>query len=151
MSKEKLTTPTTTDNSISPTVKWHNNSKFCLVFKGGRLKQKNAICTPPNRINFYIVYELDSWPRDLDSEFTLKSWLFGGVKLAKNADPDKYVYSGNGIGFNTHIKHSLPDGSVGKNVIIFGADMSSSVHIENKGKDILTLGKGPTHRLNNTT
>ena len=73
MSKEKLTTPTTTDNSISPTVKWHNNSKFCLVFKGGRLKQKNAICTPPNRINFYIVYELDSWPRDLDSEFTLKS------------------------------------------------------------------------------
>ena len=29
--------------------------------------------------------------------------------------------------------------------------MSSSVHIENKGKDILTLGKGPTHRLNNTT
>ena len=27
-----------------------------------------------------------------------------------------------------------------KNVIIFGADMSSSGHIDNKGKDILILG-----------
>ena len=29
--------------------------------------------------------------------------------------------------------------------------MSSSVHIANKGKDILILGRGPTQRLNNTT
>ena len=39
-------------------------------------------------------------------------------------------------------------GSVGKNGIIFGADMSSSVHIDNKRKDTLMLGKGPTQRLN---
>ena len=32
--------------------------------------------------------------------------------------------------------HSLPDGSMGKNVIIFGVDMSSSVHIDNKEKNI---------------
>ena len=38
----------------------------------------------------YIVYELDAWSRDLNY-FTLKDWLFGGVKLAKNADSDKYV------------------------------------------------------------
>ena len=31
---------------------------------------------------------------------------------------------------------------VGKNVIIFGVDKSSSVHIDNKEKDILILGKG---------
>ena len=31
-----------------------------------------------------------------------------------------------------------------KNVIIFGADMSSTVHIDNKGKDILIFGEGPT-------
>ena len=37
-----------------------------------------------------------------------------------------------------------PDGETGKNVIIFGADMSSSVHVDNKKKDILILGKGPT-------
>ena len=30
---------------------------------------------------------------------------------------------------------------------MFGADMSSSVHIDNKGKDILILGSGPTQGL----
>ena len=31
-----------------------------------------------------------------------------------------------------------------KNVIIFGADMSSFVHIDNNGKDILIVGEGKT-------
>ena len=34
-----------------------------------------------------------------------------------------------------------------KNVIIFGVDMSSSLKIDNQGKDILILGKGPTQGL----
>ena len=34
-----------------------------------------------------------------------------------------------------------------KNVIIFEADMSSSVHIDNKYKDILILGEGPPQGL----
>ena len=34
----------------------------------------------------------------------------------------------------------LPDGSVGKNLILFGTDMSSSVHIDNKNKVILIFG-----------
>ena len=76
--------------------------------------------------------------------------MFGGVKLTKNADPEKYPYSGFGIGFNTLGKYSLPNGSVGKNIITFEVDMSSSVHIDNKGKDILILGKGPTQVLNHT-
>ena len=32
-------------------------------------------------------------------------------------------------------------------VVIFGVDMSSSVHVDNKGKDILILGKCPTQGL----
>ena len=36
-------------------------------------------------------------------------------------------------------------------MIIFGADVSSSVHINNKGKDILFLGDGPTEGLDDTT
>ena len=40
---------------------------------------------------------------------------------------------------------------MGKNVIIFGADMSSSVHVDNKEKDILTLGEEPTQGLDDTT
>ena len=32
-------------------------------------------------------------------------------------------------------------------MIIFGVDMSSSLKIDNKGKEILILGKGPTQGL----
>ena len=35
----------------------------------------------------------------------------------------------------------------GQNVIIFGLDMSSSTHVDNKKKVILVLGKGPTQGL----
>ena len=37
----------------------------------------------------------------------------------------------------------ITDRSVGNNVIIFGADMSSSVHLDNKSKDIWVLDEGP--------
>ena len=43
LSTEKLTSPFTTANSCSPTIKWHEDSKFCLIFKVSCLKQKNAI------------------------------------------------------------------------------------------------------------
>ena len=36
---------------------------------------------------------------------------------------------------------------MGRNVIIFGVDLNSSPHIDNKGKDILILGKGSTQGL----
>ena len=39
---------------------------------------------------------------------------------------------------------------MGKNVIIFGADMILSVHIDNKAKHILILSEGPTQGLNDT-
>ena len=77
------------------------------------------------------VYKLDSWSQDLNTDFTLKAFLFRGVKLAKNAHRDKYLYSGYGIGFDSRSKLSLPDGSLGKNFIIFGVDVSLSVNICN--------------------
>ena len=40
---------------------------------------------------------------------------------------------------------------MGKNAIIFGVDISSSVHIDDKKKDILILGFIPTQRLDDTT
>ena len=46
---------------------------------------------------------------------------------------------------------SVPAGRFGQNVIIFGADMTSSVHIDNKGKYISILGEGPTQGLDGTT
>ena len=35
-------------------------------------------------------------------------------------------------------------------MLIFGADMSTSIHIDNRGKDILVLGRGPTQGLEST-
>ena len=40
---------------------------------------------------------------------------------------------------------------MGENVLIFGADMSSSVRVDNKGKYIFILGEGPTQGLDDTT
>ena len=57
-----------------------------------------------------------------------------GVRVVKNADPDKYLDTNYGIGFVSCSAFSLPDGSVGENVIIFGVGMSSSVHIDGKKK-----------------
>ena len=67
--------------------------------------------------------------------------MFGAVKLTNNADIDKYLYSGYGIGFDRKGSFSFPGGGFGLNVIIFGVDMSSSVHVDNKKKDILIIGK----------
>ena len=45
----KLTTPTTTDNSLSLSIKWCKNSSNCLIFKENCLKQKK------NKHNFYSL------------------------------------------------------------------------------------------------
>ena len=76
--------------------------------------------------------------------------VFGAVTLTKNADIDKYRYSGYGIGFDRRSSFSFPGGGFGQNVLIFGVDMSFSAHINNKKKDILVLGIGPTQGLQHT-
>ena len=97
-------------------------------------------------VNIYIVYELRASSSHIDDP-TLKNCLFGAVTLTKNADIDKYKYSGYGIGFDRKGSFSFTGGGYGQNVIIFRADMNSSPHVDNKGKDILILGIGPTQRL----
>ena len=57
---------------------------------------------------------------------------------------------GYGIGFDRRSSFSFIDGGFGQNVLIFGADMRNSIHIDNKGKDILVLGRRPTQRLEST-
>ena len=76
--------------------------------------------------------------------------MFGAVSLTKNTDIDKNKYSGYGIGFDRRGTFSLGNG-FGQNVINFGVDMSSSVHIDNKKKGLLILGEGPTQGLDRTT
>ena len=113
------------------------------------MQQPKISYTHEKVANIYIVYELSaSSPRRDDP--TLKSCLFGAVILTKNADIDKYQYSGYRIGFDRKSSFSFPGGGFGQNVIIFGADMSSSAHIDDKKKDILVLGIGPTQGLEHT-
>ena len=97
------------------------------------------------------MFELHIWSQDLNAKFILKYCLFGAVKLTKNADPTKYSYSGYGIGFDSYSLFSIPNFHWGKTAIIFEVNMSSSVHANNKNKDILILGKGRTQGLRNTT
>ena len=56
---------------------------------------------------------------------TLENCLFGAVSLTKNADIDKYGYSGYGIGFDRHDSFLFPGTGLGRNIIIFGVDISS--------------------------
>ena len=63
----------------------------------------------------------------------MKNYLFGVVKITKHFDIDLYKYSGYGIGFDRKGFFWI-GGKVGRIVIIFGVDMSSSPHIDNKKK-----------------
>ena len=67
-----------------------------------------------------------------NNDHTVKDSLFGAVTLTKNADIDKYQYSGYGIGFDRRGSFSFPGGTFGSNAIIFAVDMSSFVHVDNK-------------------
>ena len=59
--------------------------------------------------------------------------MFGAVKLTKHVDVDQHKYSGYGIGFDRKRFSSIGN-EIGKNVIIFGGDMSSSTKIDSKRK-----------------
>ena len=89
--------------------------------------------------------------KGLNSDFTLKNFLFGAVKITKTADPNKYFYSEYGIEFDSRPLFSIPNFDLDKNAIIFGVYMSSSMHIDNKYRDISIIGKGPTQGFDNTT
>ena len=52
-----------------------------------------------------------------DSDPTLKNCLFGAVTLTKNADIEKYGYSGSGIGFDRRSSFSFPVGGFGQNIL----------------------------------
>ena len=72
-------------------------------------------------------------------------------KLTKNADLDKYNYTGSAIEFDSRSEFAFTGESYGKNVVIFGADMRSFVLVDNKGKDILILVEGLTQGLDDAT
>ena len=137
MSNEKIKPLVTADKSFSPKLAWRNESRIRLT-----LRQEFATYTPNNVVNVFVVYELDRWSQDLNAKFTLKDCLFRAVKLTKNANRNKYSYSGYGIGFESCSISSIQNFHWSKNVIIFRVDMSSSMHANNKIKKYFNSCKG---------
>ena len=75
------------------------------------------------KVVIYIFYKINLWLYTQGPDFTLGIFLFGSFKLTKNADPDKYSYSGYDIEFDSCERLSLCDSnSFVKSVTIFGAD-----------------------------
>ena len=120
-----------------------------VQFTGSCLKQPKFTFTHKKVVNIYIVYKLGA-SSSYSSDPTIKNCLLGAVTLTKNVHIEKYKYSGYGIGFDRRSSFSFPSDGFGQNVLIFGADMSSSIHIDNKKKEILVLGRGPTQGLEST-
>ena len=144
MSNEAIKPPATYNNGLAPKLLIDDNDKLYLEFKGSCLKRdkskfilietENVYCIPINAVNIYIVYEITRY-NPISSYSTLGNCLFGSVKITefKNPDIDKYKYSGYGIGFDRKRSFSFANGFA-QNVIIFGANMSSSVHADSKTK-----------------
>ena len=83
-------------------------------------------------VNIYIVYEIER-SVNISSYPTLENCLFGAVKLTKHPDVDQHKCSGYGIGFDRKGFFSIGN-KIGRNVIIFGVDMSSSTKTGNRKK-----------------
>ena len=148
LSNESIRPPTISDNSLNPELNYYG-TKTRVKFTRSCLRQSSHILTHKKIVNIFIVYELAA-SSSYVSDPTLKNCLFGAVTLTKNADIEKYKYYGYGIGFDRRSSFSFTSGGFGQNVLIFGADMSGSIHIDNKGKDIFVLGRGPTQELEST-
>ena len=149
MSNEGITSFSTPNNFLTPSLNYLG-TKIRLKFSGSCSEQDKVTYTHGKIVNIYTVYEINKKGNTIISDPTLENCLFGAVTLTKHVNVDKYGYSGYGIGFDRKGSFSFLNGGYGQNVIIFGVDMSSFIHIDNKKKDILILGRGPTQGLEST-
>ena len=140
LSDETIKPSVANKHKLNPKISYYGTMAR-LEFRRSCLKQDKSTFNHRKIVNIYIVYELDKSYNKTHP--TLVNCLFGAVSITKNADIDKKRYSGYGIGFDRTSIYSVGNGC-GRNVIIFEVDMSSSIHVDNKKKDILILGKGPT-------
>ena len=131
------------------------------VHVSGNHFQKNKVIIPNNNnvINIYCVYELDPIASTRDTRYTIQNALFGAMQIIKNAtNYDKNNYKGYGICFDerSQFGHTITGNgrahtANGRNVLIFGVDMSFSAHTTNRGNHIYLMGDGLTQGINDTT
>ena len=131
------------------------------VHLSGNHFQQNVVGIPNNGdiINIYCVYKLDPIASSRDTSFIIQDALFGAMQITKNAtDNSKNNYKGYGICFDekSQFSHTITeDGrshiTNGRNVLIFGADMSFRIHKTNRANHIYLMGDGLTQGINDTT
>ena len=131
-----------------------------VYLQGSHFQQNNVIVTPNNNnvINIYVVYKLDPIASNRDDTFTIQNALFGAMQITKNADTSKYNYKGYGICFDERgtFGHTITEGGFAhttnaRNVLIFGVDMSVSVHATNRANHIYVMGTEFVQGINDTT
>ena len=110
-------------------------------------QDKTRIPNNNNAINIYCVYKLDPIASSRDTTFTIQNALFGAMKVTKNADTSKYDCKGYGICFDEggQFDHTITEGGFvhttnARNFLIFGADISFSVHATNRANHIYVMG-----------
>ena len=139
MSDDRLDSITASNYKITPELSFYG-TKTRVEFNGSCLKQDKVKYNHGTVVNIYIVFEI-SKNYNISSYPTLEKCLFGAVSLTKNADIDQYKYSGYGIGIDRKDEFSSGNKGFGRNCIIFGVDMNSSSHANNRKNNILELGK----------
>lgn len=110
------------------------------------LKQAKSASTATGIVNLYTLYVVIFWPYNLSAEFTIGNCLFGTVKLAKNADVDKYGYSGSCIGFDACPSFLLSNKKeMTEKMLLFL--MYMTVHLSMLITKNIILRKSPTNGL----
>ena len=72
LSENSITIRATSDNSFDPKLTYIHYSEIAVKFEGNCLKQDKVSFSQRNAVNPFVVYELDIWPHDLNTIFTLK-------------------------------------------------------------------------------
>ena len=124
---------------------------YYVHLSGNHFQQIKEVMFNNIGISIYCVYKLDSISSSRDDTFTVQNALFGAMQITKNADTSKYKYKGYGICFNEGGSFSKGSISIGKNVLIFGADESSLVYQNNKANNIYVMGGLFVQGINDTT
>ena len=142
-----------------------NDKKLYVYLQGNHFQQNNVLTLnndyilDKNVVNIYIVYKLDPLASTRDKSFTIQNTLFGAMQITKNStDNSKNNYKGYGICFDerSEFGNTITEGGHAHttdttNVLIFGADMSFSVHATSRANHIYLMGTGLTQGINNTT
>ena len=136
-------------NNVSPTL-LNEDNRLRVTFSGNYMKQNKIGYAHGSVVNIYIAYELKN--RTISSPyFTIQNGLFGAIQITKDVNTSHYQYDGYGIFFDGKSDFSFGNITNGKNLIIFGADMSFSSHSTNKATNIDVLGKDFFEGINGTT